>query len=213
MAIDIPSSDEWIDLTLRIDESSIENAKSAQISGESVPIHVGTHVDAPAHRIANGKSIDQYSLDRWITKGVVIDVESDPLESIRLSGLDPTLTRSDIDGANAVILRTGWEHFIDDELYDEHPYFSTELTNWLLEKNVSWVGMDFRSPDKPSVIRDGDFDFPAHRSLLADDVLIVENMTNLEPVSEQVVDLVALPMPIVGADGAPMRVVAKPVHE
>jgi kynurenine formamidase len=53
------------------------------------------------------------------------------------------------------------------------------------------------------------FDWPAHRTLLAGGVLIVEHLANLDRVAGERFELWALPIPIVGADGAPARVVAR----
>ncbi|NJE25135.1 hypothetical protein E3E22_00520 [Thermococcus sp. MV5] len=36
--------------------------------------HTGTHVDAPAHFIKGGKTIDEMPLDKFIGEGAVIDV-------------------------------------------------------------------------------------------------------------------------------------------
>src|SRR5436305_14560302 len=36
--------------------------------------HIGTHVDAPAHQIAGGDTLDEIPLDRLVTDALTIDV-------------------------------------------------------------------------------------------------------------------------------------------
>ena len=39
--------------------------------------HIGTHVDAPAHQIAGGDTLDEIGLERLVTDALTIDVSSD----------------------------------------------------------------------------------------------------------------------------------------
>ena len=36
-------------------------------------LHVGTHIDAPAHMIRGGKQLSDYPLERFIGRGVLVD--------------------------------------------------------------------------------------------------------------------------------------------
>ena len=40
--------------------------------------HIGTHIDAPAHQIAGGATLDEIPLDRLVTHAVTIDVSDLP---------------------------------------------------------------------------------------------------------------------------------------
>ena len=51
-------------------------------------------------------------------------------------------------------------------------------------------------------------EYPVHRALLGAGMVILENLAGLGPLAGQAVELIALPMKYVGADGAPVRVVA-----
>lgn len=56
--------------------------------------HIGTHVDAPAHQIAGGDTLDEIGLDRLVTDAVRIDVSGrDPHGPIPLAELQPELER------------------------------------------------------------------------------------------------------------------------
>ena len=47
----------------------------------SLGMHVGTHIDAPAHLIENGKGIESYDLAHFMGKACVIDVFGDVITS------------------------------------------------------------------------------------------------------------------------------------
>ena len=62
------------------------------------------------------------------------------------------------------------------------------------------VGMDSASPDYP--------DFPIHKILLRNDILIIENLTNLHLLAGQQFKIYALPLNL-EIDGSPARVIAE----
>jgi kynurenine formamidase len=55
------------------------------------------------------------------------------------------------------------------------------------------------------------FDWPVHHVLLSRGVLIAENLTNLRALAGRRIEAMVLGLRIEGADGAPARVVARPV--
>src|SRR4051794_36235738 len=69
--------------------------------------HVGTHLDAPCHFVAGGRSIDQLPLDRVTGPGVVLEATAEPnagLGAEQLAAGGPEPRPDDI-----VLIRTGWE--------------------------------------------------------------------------------------------------------
>lgn len=190
-----------------IDRLSEQSETSLQVSEVHLSTHVGTHVDAACHAIADGKSVEEYDADRWLGRAIVHEVEAEQKGEIGVG--DVEAIADDLDDADALIIRTGWEEFIDDDLYYEHPYFSEELAEWIVERDLSWVGMDVLTPDCPPELRSDPFTFPVHTTLLENDTLIVENLTNLAEFAGSTVDVAALPTKLAGCDGAPIRVVAR----
>src|SRR5436309_16142147 len=54
--------------------------------------HIGTHVDAPAHQIAGGDTLDAIGLERLVTDALTIDVsQRDPHGAIPLAEFEPHL--------------------------------------------------------------------------------------------------------------------------
>src|SRR5262249_22982205 len=93
--------------------------------------------------------------------------------------------------------------------YDEHPYLSDEAARWLVDRGVRMLGVDTPTPDLPVAGRPPGFDWPVHRILLSNHVLVVEHLCNLEPLEGQRVDLMVMALNVRGADGAPARIVGR----
>lgn len=219
-------SDEWIDLSLdihpempkmeflpcpTIERLSEQSETSLQVSEVSLPTHVGTHVDAACHAVADGASIEAYPVERFVSTAAIVEVDAEPKGAISVSDVEPAVDAVETN-VDAVVVRTGWEEKIDTDDYYDHPYFSVELADWFVERGLSWVGMDFLTPDKPPELREDDFTYPVHTTLLGEDVLIVENLTNVGALDADIAEVAALPVKFRDADAAPMRVAARPVE-
>src|ERR1700761_4606752 len=108
--------------------------------------HTGTHIDAPAHTVEGGKTIDQLDLGMLVGKVVVIDVTSKGArESIAWSDLKDYTKL--ISPGSIVFFKTGWSRFWKTPRYLEHPYISGEVANNLLSLGVKVVGVDSLNPD------------------------------------------------------------------
>ena len=76
-----------------------------------------------------------------------------------------------------------------------------DAADWLLARHIRLVGID--GPSIEAYAAPGD---PVHRSLLGAGVIIVENLA-LGGIAPGAYELICLPLPIAGSDGAPARVV------
>jgi len=92
------------------------------------------------------------------------------------------------------------EHYHESVYFEDYPVISEEIAQYLVERKVKMVGVDAGSID----IADG---FPIHKILLAGDVLIIENLTNLNQLIGKDFTVYALPIKL-DVDGAPARVIA-----
>ena len=172
-------------------------------------IHEGTHIDPPYHFVENGATIDEIPLDSLIAPGFLFRVrgvkpgEAISLEKVLASGNPP----DDLEGY-IVIIDTAWGKSAGsgDEYYSKAPYLSQQLADWLVAKRVRAVGL-VNPPDKVDPPpRHGDA--PIHRTLLGNDVLIIENLTNLDAITSERFTVIALPLKIARGCGGPTRVVA-----
>ena len=157
--------------------------------------HLGTHVDAPSHFVGDGATLEQVRIDDLVG----------PAEVVRFTGLAPRqeLLPEDVPatGATRILLHTGWaaETGYTPRYFTEYPSISTALARELVARGVVLVGLD-----TPSVDHDPG---ATHHILLGAGIVIVENLTGLERVPDAI-DLIVLPLPIVGGDGCPARAIA-----
>lgn len=170
--------------------------------------HVCTHIDAPLHFVEDGATIDELDLYRFAGDGVVVDVSRDDATEITLEQFMDA--PGEVHEDDIVLVYTGWCHHYGDENYDPHPWLSVELAEWLVERDVSLVGLDTITPDLPSPFREeGWMEYPVHRTLLENDVLIAEHLGGLEVVAGDRLEIYAFPLKIRGGDGAQARFVAR----
>lgn len=163
--------------------------------------HTGTHVDAPAHTEPDGKTLEAYPPERFVFDAVRVDCRDlearEPIPAARVPDAD----------ADLVAFRTGWDAHWGTDRYLEHPYLSPAAAEACADRGFD-VAVDALNPD-PTPTEDAGADepdgFPAHHALLGDDLLILENLTNLGAVGERF-ELRAYPIAL-ASDGAPVRAV------
>jgi len=142
--------------------------------------HSGTHVDAPAHFVPGGKTIDGMPLEKFIGEGLVIDVR----DGEGTVGLDE-LPGSGYRGKIVLFLTGGRE-------------LSPEVALFLVAEGVKAVGTDGMSIGDETV----------HTVLLSGEVPIFENLVNLEALVGRTFTFIGLPLRIEGGSGSPVRAVA-----
>ena len=194
-------------------EVRVEPALTVEADGVAVArldfgSHTGTHVDAPAHTIAGGRTIDRFALDELCGEALILDVadrvaEAAPIDAAML-GLERFTAVPPI-----VAIRTGWDRCFGTARYLRHPYLDAEAAARLLELGMRVLAVDAFNPDRTP--RPGEsVDFAVHAAVLGADGAIVENLRGLEQLGERAW-IGVFPLPLAGADGAPARVAARPV--
>lgn len=158
--------------------------------------HVGTHIDAPIHMLANGKTLAEYSADKYFGNGIILNAEGRKEIDIDL------LANKNIQPGDIVLVYTGMlKIFGSEEYFSKSPLVTEKFANELVNLKVSIVGLDTSGPDEPP--------FLIHKILLSKDILIIENLTNLNSLLEkEKFEVIALPLKV-SADGSPARVVAR----
>lgn len=155
--------------------------------------HSGTHIDAPAHMIGDGKELKDYPIERFVQKGICIDAR----QSFSSEAIEKSVNEEDL----VVLFYTGAsEYFHEEKYWTDFAVLDEACIKTLINKKVSMVGIDAGSFDQQE-------NFPVHKSLLGADILLIENLTNLKPLINQTFDLYALPLKL-EKDGAPARVIA-----
>lgn len=154
--------------------------------------HFGTHIDAPLHMIAGGKTLSDYPAQKFTGEAIILDVRGQATITHSLDGVK----KGDI-----VLFYTGnISRLHEPDYFSKYPVISPLTAQEMVERGVSIVGLDSFTPDGPP--------YDLHRLFLGNDVLIVENLVIPEVLIGQRIQLFIGPLPIQGADGAPCRVLA-----
>ncbi len=167
----------------------------------SMLTHNGTHIDAPCHILAGTKSLDDFILDKFIGKGIIIDCTN--TKSITLDLLKSK--EKEIKEAEFIMFYTGWQSkWNTPNYFDEFPVLTSEATEWLLKFEIKAIGFDTISADKTA-----DSHLPIHHLLLAKEILIIENLTNLDKLIGKSFEFNCIPLKIDKTDGSPVRAFAR----
>lgn len=177
---------------------------------------IGTHMDSPSHFKKDGYSIDEIPLEDCIGEACVLH-----LKDVVKDDIDYGVSKEDIlnwekkhgkiETGFHVLIHTGWDRYWEQDRFcvvdpDETSHFPGILecaANLLLERKVKMVGIDSMGLDIGK-----DSKFPAHITLLNNDICIVENLANLELLPPKGAKITMYPMKIKDAAEAPVRAVA-----
>lgn len=164
--------------------------------------HIGTHVDAPAHQIAGGDTLDEIGLERLVTDAVTIDVSHrDPHGPIPLAELEPALDK--VRPGDIVLLYSGNARNYGTESYwTGWSYPDADSARALIDRGISAIGFDGPSADPVDSTT-----YELHRIWLGAGRMILENVANLDQLPERA-QVVVAPMKVAAANGAPARIFA-----
>ena len=199
-----------------------------RVSKLEIGTHTGTHIDAPAHVIDEGKPLDAFSLETFRFDTLLVDlgfleprepitwerleatIESAGAEAVSTSGRPETVSTPErAADTDLILVRTGWEHHWGTERYHDHPYLTADAAREIIERGWS-IGIDAWSVDpspSPGANADEPSGLPAHHVLLENESFIVENLRGLSDLPTAF-ELHAYPLPVRNADGSPVRAVA-----
>ncbi|ANW98331.1 kynurenine formamidase KynB [Thermoclostridium stercorarium subsp. thermolacticum DSM 2910] len=176
--------------------SSILNGNKANISNIHACVHSGTHVDAPLHFIPDGKSVDRLDISLFTGTVLVIDAENEKHITEKF------LKLFSIKGCKAVFFKTSYSGLSLDEPFDaNYTAVEPDAAEYLVGLGVKVVGIDTLSVEKYDTN-----DFTVHKTLLRNEVLIVEGLC-LKDVIPGKYKYICMPALIKDSDGAPARVV------
>lgn len=173
----------------------------------TISTHAGTHVDAQLHFVKGGKTIDQACLETLVGEAVVVDMTHKG-ELADITAEDFEKCGVEIKEGDRIILHTGWwKRWDTNDFYPKAPGLTVDAAEWLVKKKIKLLAMDIPGPDGAKTKVTLGETLPIHHILLTNNVTLVEYLTNLDQIRKQRVTLIALPLKIKGADGAPARVI------
>ena len=179
-----------IERCLSMDEGDPVNLHSISLS-----LHAGSHIDAPAHCLQGGATVDEVSLASCIGPARLVRVDN------HLGELQPEHFSE--------VLRSPVERLLiacdrDPGCFPQaYPFLGVRTAQMLVDLGICLVGTD-----APSVDAFEDDSLSAHRVLLKGRIVILENL-NLVQVPDGDYELIALPLPVKGGEAAPVRAILR----
>ena len=209
-------SDNWIDISLTIhpgmpywpDNPAVEIEPSqclahgdvCNVSKLTIGTHTGTHVDGINHFIKGGMGIDKMPLDATIGKARVIEIK-DP-KQITVAEIEP----HDIQEGERILFKTrnSDRALTTDKFLEDFVHISTDAANYLAEKKVRTVGVDYLSVGgyQGNVVE-------VHHALLGSGIWAIEGL-NFARVEPGEYELICLPIKLKDGDGGLARAILKP---
>jgi arylformamidase len=181
------------DPQFRLKRTSSVEEDGVCLSEASLSLHAGTHVDAPAHYLADGRSIDE--LPPIVGRAKVLD----------LSSVKSEITGEDLRGCglrkgDVALFKTSNSQLLGLKTFS-HGFVSLSLggAEYLVSREVKAAGIDYFSIESFHSERK-----PVHKLLLGAGIPIIEGL-DLRKISPGVYSIFCLPLPIRGAEAAPAR--------
>ena len=173
--------------------------------GLTFTTHTGTHLDAPAHMLSGAATLDRLDPQNFVGPGIVLDVTAGGKTQVEVDDLVPR--PEGLRGKDFVLLHSGWSrHWGSPAYFSGYPVLSDGAARWLADMGLKGVGVDMISVDAPDAS-----DYPIHKILLRQGVILIENLQNLSALQGLAFTFVCLPLNVHNADGCPVRAVALPV--
>jgi arylformamidase len=167
------------------------------VSRLTLSTHSGAHADAPLHYDESGVDAAAVDLTAYLGPCLVVDARgAGPLLSLE------HLPKAALAGEARVLFRT-YARFPHDAWTEEFTAIAPEVIEALSAAGVRLIGMDGPSLD-PQTSKTMD----AHHALNRARMHVLEGLV-LDDVPPGRYELIALPLPIVGADASPVRAILR----
>jgi arylformamidase len=176
----------------------VARGDSSNVSSVHFSVHAGTHVDAPRHMYDQGYAAEDLPLDLLCGRTRVVEVET--RKGITAEDLQAFDLTEDV----RVLIKSANSRLWGSPAFHEDYIGVTEsAAKFLVDRGVKVLGVDYLSVEefkKPGK--------PAHHTLLGAGIIVIEGL-NLRDVEPGRYEMFCLPLALVGADGAPARVVLR----
>lgn len=185
-----------------VGQATPDGRRALNSSVITVGLHCGTHVDAPAHFYNARPTMAEVPLEKCVGPALLVDLTPGTLPAHSVIDVaDLAAYAEQLRAVGKVVIKTGWAaHWGDPAYFTDHPVITGAAAQFLVDCGVHLVGVDTPSVDRPP--------FAAHLVFLDNEVVILENLTNLDVLPATPFQLVALPLKLTGREASPVRAIA-----
>lgn len=180
----------YVDLTLSISVDKYFQSESPAAKFG----HTGTHIDiSPTFKI---------DLKRFISRGKLIDVSHIRGRQIEI---DDIKDQVEINKDDFVIIKTNWleENYPTRNYFLDNPELSNNAVDFLISQKLNMIGID-----APGLVQRENHS-KIDKLCLDHNILIVENLNNLDKLSQNTFKVYCFPMNLSGQSGLPVRIIAE----
>jgi len=140
--------------------------------------HVGTHIEASSHFYDDGKDINEYPLEAFFGRAILLDAEPGIIDARAIENLIGDIIKEQ----DIVICR-------NKKIGSGYPYLIPESADWLAKKKIKMLGIDTNF----KLGRDVEEGRLIHDILMSKGVTFIEFLDNLHLISKRVFFFIALP--------------------
>lgn len=140
--------------------------------------HVGTHIEASSHFYDDGKDINEYPLEAFFGRAILLDAEPEVIDARSIESLIGDIIKEQ----DIVICRNR-------RVGSGYPYLTAESARWLAEWNIKMLGIDTNF----KLGRDVEEGRLIHDILMSKGTALIEFLDNLHLISKREFFFIALP--------------------
>lgn len=170
--------------------------------------HLGTHAECPYHHDDNWPDVTALPLTTFVGRGVYVDFKDTVAPYTHITAADLDREASKVREGDIVIIDSSYklEPFTSatNTEVDKRLLIGEESANWFKEKKVKAVGFG----DGVSIENSNEDVKPFHDILMAENIIFIEVLKNLEYLEKDVFFISFSPLPIVGLDSSPVHAYA-----
>jgi arylformamidase len=170
--------------------------------------HLGTHAECPYHHGDNWPDVTGLPLTTFVGRGVYVDFKDTVAPYTHITAADLDREASKVREGDIVIIDSSYklEPFTSatNTEVDKRLLIGEESANWFKEKKVKAVGFG----DGVSIENSNEDVKPFHDILMAENIIFIEVLKNLEYLEKDVFFISFSPLPIVGLDSSPVHAYA-----
>ncbi len=166
--------------------------------------HTGTHMDPPAHLFPDRTALDDFPVDQFIGKALVIDCTSlkdgEPITMAHLQPYGKKVRRADF-----LLFHLGWDERWGTEAYfGDYPCIDDAVLDFIIAGAYKGIGFDVIGLDPIA-----DTNLTRHKKLFRSrDIVNIENLCNLGQCGSDLFWFSCFPLKLKDGDGSPIRAAA-----
>jgi arylformamidase len=177
--------------------SSLAKGDALTASKLDLGVHIGTHVDFPAHFVSGGKVLGDYPIGRFVGRAFVLDLTDveGPITLERIARERPPREQH-------VLIKTRNSPYLSQAAFhDSYVHLDPSAARFLIDTQPQSVGIDYYSLDPSDSTT-----FPSHRLCAEADVPVFVCI-DLSKVSPGSYWFAGLPIAFPSLEGAPVRAI------